>query len=131
MDEAYKRDLVRQWAALCATPYVDTINRPPPANLAEPWFTIVFDTESTELETYAGATLERGLVDVVFAGAPGTGDSSLLQAAAADVDTLLAQSDPNGRLVLELAQAPAESTNGTADHSYRVMIGINYTYRNP
>jgi hypothetical protein len=127
--ETYKRDLVRQWCALCSTPFVETLNTAPPASLAEPWFTIEFDVEASERLTFAGAMLERGLLDLIFAGAPGDGDAAILAAAQADALTIFAQADPQRMLTLERINPPHEASNGSADHSYRVMIGIEYTYR--
>ena len=128
MAETYKRELVRQWLELLGATFVDTINQAPPADMATPWCTVVFEHESSTPDTYGRSILEKGLIDIIFAGAPGDGNSALLATVESDVATLMAQSDPQGRLTLEFAHAPIEATNGSADHTYQVAVGIEYTY---
>lgn len=127
MSEGYKRDLVRTWCHRAPMQFVETINEAPPPALAAPWFTIEFAPETTEAVTFAGGVLERGVLQVIFAGPPGAGDALLSQAQEV-VDSLMGEIDPDAALVLELANPPFEATAGGADHFYRVMVGIDYTF---
>ena len=127
MSSVYVRNLVRTWAALCATPYYDTINQEQNPKDAL-WFTVDFEVEGSGTLTVCGDTYEEGIVDLVFCGAPGIGDIALLTAAEADAKVFLAQADPAGRFTIKRAMPPVEFSGGDADPNYRAVVGLEYEY---
>lgn len=127
MSSLYVRNKIRQWAALCATPFYDTINLE--QNPSDPvWFTAEFEVENSEMVTYCKDELEEGVVDLVFCGSAGSGDAAVLTAAEADAKVFLAQSDVTGKLVIRRAMPPEEFSAGTGDNWYRVVIGLEYKH---
>jgi hypothetical protein len=127
MSSKYVRDMIRGWAALCSTPYYDTVNQN--QNPADPvWFTIDFEPETSEMTTFCGHAEEDGVIELVFCGSAGSGDAAVLTAAEADAKIFLAQSDTTGKLVVRRAMPPEEFSAGDADNWYRIVIGLEYRY---
>jgi hypothetical protein len=127
MSSLYVRNMVRGWAALCATPYYDTINRE--HNPTDPvWFTAYFEVEDSGSLTVCGDTFEEGVIDLVFCGEPGTGDAAVLAAAEADAQVFLSQFDPTRKLTIIRAMPPEEFSDGDAEPNYRAVIGLEYQY---
>jgi hypothetical protein len=127
MSSLYVRNLARTWAASCATPYYDTINKEQNPTDAV-WFTMDFEVEGSEMLTLCGDTQEEGVIDLVFCGSAGSGDAAVLAAAEADAKVFLAQSDTTGKLVVRRAMPPEEFSAGDADPWYRVVIGLEYLF---
>jgi hypothetical protein len=127
MSSLYVRNKIRQWAALCATPFYDTINLE--QNPSDPvWFTVSFEVENSETLTFCKDELEEGVIDLVFSGSAGAGDAAVLTAAEADAKVFLAQADAGGKLVLKRAMPPEEFSAGTASDRYLAVVGLIYSY---
>ena len=128
MSARYVRDTIRGWAAEVFTvPFFDTINAGTTPNGAAIWASVQFDPETDNPISFCGDMEEAGLADFIFCGPPGQGDDELLAAAEASIDALLARQDA-AELVLLYAHAPEEFSQGSADHSYRVNIGVEYRH---
>lgn len=129
MSQRYVRNTIRLWARqVFALPFYDSINRviaPPDDYL---WSTVEFDPSADQLISFCGDRLSSGLADFIFAGPPNTGDDALLEAAEISIERLMRFVDPTGALVLAYAHQPAEFTNGTADHNYRIFVGVEYRH---
>ena len=132
MSSFYVRSTVKTWAELPAVaaiaPFYDTINFEviPRDDI---WFTAEFEPEFDELMTVCGDINEEGLINFIFQGNPGVGDSDLLIAAETAVDEILKQADPTGDLVLGKRYAPEEYSGGTATNVYEVSVSVEYVYR--
>jgi hypothetical protein len=123
------RRTIRQWAAEVFTvPFFDTINlvqRPTPDAI---WASVDFDPTNETRLSFCDDQEDSGLADFIFAGPPGVGDDSVLEAAELCVGELLKKRDPSGALVLLYAHQPEEFSSGSADHFYRVFVGVEYRY---
>ena len=129
MTALYVRNMVRDWAAAVAeAPFYDTVNID--QNPAEPiWFTVQFFGQSNEGGTFCGdGYIERGAFDVVFNAPPGTGDVPVLTVMEPAVAALLANLDPAHKLTIQSYDPIEEMSAGSADKTYRMVIGVNYSY---
>lgn len=127
MSSKYVRDMVKGWAAQSTVPFYDTINRNqnPRDNI---WFTIEFEVETSELQSFCGVNTEEGVIEMIFCGLPGQGDGAVLAAAEAEALRMMSNSDPTGLLFLKRPMPPEEFSAGDADSSYRVVVGIEYVH---
>lgn len=127
MSSKYVRDMLRGWLSGATTPFYETINeeQDPTEDL---WFTVQFNVESSDLTTYCEDKIEEGMIDLVFCGRPGIGDSAVIAAAETEASRVVASSDPAMKLVLRRALPPDEFSDGDGDPWYRVVIGIEYIY---
>ena len=110
------------------TRYYPTVNQAQnPAD--DIWFTATFDSISRETVTFCeGSEIEDGEVELVYFGLPGEGYSAVIAAIEADMNVLMAKTDPTGRLVLGDRSAPFEYSGGTADEEYSVSVYVEYQY---
>lgn len=126
MSARYVRDTIRAWASQCFTcPFYDSINSviaPPHAAI---WATVEFDPTGDVLADFCGGRLSSGLADFIFAAPPNTKDSDVLDVAQVSIERLMRFVDTNG-LTLTIAHEPEELSNGTADHNYRLVVGVEY-----
>ena len=129
MSSRHVRNTIRGWAAEVFTvPFVDTINSGDrPSNGAPFWASVQFDPESDSKISFCDDMEEAGLADFIFCGPPGQGDSELLDKAEQSIAALLARQDA-GDIALLFAHTPEEFSQGTADHVYRVNIGVEYRH---
>jgi hypothetical protein len=129
MSSLYVRDTIRTWASEAFTvPFIDTINLGErPANGAAVWASVEFETETETKISFCDDMEAAGLAGFIFCGLPGQGDSDVLAEAEASIAALLARQD-TADLVLLYAHAPIEASSGTADHFYRVNIGVEYRH---
>ena len=128
MSALYVRNTIRGWAAeVFVVPFVDTINAGATPSNGGIWASVQFDPNTDTPISFCGDVEESGLADFIFSGPPGSGDDEILAAAEASIEALLARQDA-AELVLLYAHAPAEFSQGTADHSYRVNIGVEYRH---
>lgn len=134
MSQRYVRDTIRLWAVqVFACPFVDTINAVMRDDLVAPfadavWSTVQFDPATDGLADFCGGQSSSGVADFIFSGPPNAKDSDVLWAAEESIRRLMLLNDPSGRLTLVYAHAPEEFSNGTADHSYRVFVAVEYRY---
>jgi hypothetical protein len=130
MSRKYVRDTVRNWIAALpspASPFYETINVDEnPTDLL--WYTVDFQSEFTSTSTYCDQKEEQGVIDFVFSGAPGVGDSAVISAAESVVDAFMKNKDPTGKLSLQNVLAPDEFSGGTANKYYQVIVGVEYLY---
>lgn len=128
MSARYVRDTIRGWAAEVFTvPFIDTINASAAPNGTAIWASVQFDPETDNPISFCGDMEEAGLADFIFCGPPGQGDDEVLSAAEASIDALLVRQD-SPTLTLLYAHTPEEFSQGTADHFYRVNIGVEYRH---
>lgn len=128
MSALYVRNTIRGWAAEVFTvPFVDTINNATTPNGGAMWASVQFDPETDSKISFCEDMEEAGLADFIFCGPPGQGDDEILAAAEASIAALLARQD-SADLVLLYAHAPEEFSQGSADHLYRVNIGVEYRH---
>ena len=93
------------------------------------WFTASFGSTWRETMTFCeGMKLEEGEIELVFFGRPGVGYNDLLTAIEADMVVLMAQKDPNGRLVLTEQSAPFEYSGGSANEEYSLSVFVDYQF---
>ena len=130
MSSLYVRTTFRNWVtdpAGFAVPYHDTINRSVSPTEAI-WLTLDFEPEFSDEINFCRDEIEEGIVDFVFSGRAGVGDTAILTAAEADMAWLKTQEDPTGRLVIGGIHAPEEFTAGDAELSYRIVFGVEYAH---
>ena len=127
MSSLYVRNMVRGWLPALATPYHDSINREATPGVDDPWLTLDFQPEYSEVSDFCRNGLEEGTIDFIFSGRAGTGDNALLTAVEADMRLIAGQVDPTGRLVIRNVEPPEEYTDGDADRYYRIVAGVEYT----
>ena len=110
-----------------AVPYYDTVNKEQNPQ-DDMWCTADFSSEFREIITFCaeGAVREDGEIEIRFAGLPGVGSTALLQAIESDMVTLMAQRDPNHKLVLTQRSAPYEVSSGTAKLMYELSVFVDY-----
>lgn len=127
MSSSYVREWFRSHAANLGCPFFETVNtdQNPDAPL---WATFEFNSEFSEVLSYCGETVEEGVVDIVVSAFPGTGDAAAIQAVENAATYLMQQQDETGRLVLLSSQPPDEYSDGSADRTYRVVVGIEYRF---
>jgi hypothetical protein len=124
----YVRDTIRAWAGEVFTvPFIDTINAGTTPSNGGIWASVQFDPSGDTKISYCEDIEEAGLADFIFCGPPGQGDSAILDQAEQSIAALLARQDA-AELVLLYAHAPEEFSQGSADHSYRVNIGVEYRH---
>lgn len=127
MSSAYVRTFFRSKTAGLGVPYFETVNTD--QNPGVPvWATFEFNSEFSEVLSFCGDTVEEGTVDIVVSALPGTGDGAAIQAVENAATYLMQQQDATGRLVLLSSQPPDEYSSGSADRTYRVVVGINYRF---
>ena len=125
MSSLYVRNWFRSHTASLGVPYYETVNSE--QNPTDPvWVTYEFNGEFSDVLSYCGDAVEEGTVDVVVSAQPGTGDAAAIQAVENAATYLMQQQDATGRLVLFSSQPPDEYSDGSADRTYRVIVGINY-----
>ena len=132
MSSLYVRTTFRNWVTDpvgFTVPYYDTINRSV-SPIDAIWLTLDFEPEFSEEINFCRDAIEEGVVDFVFSGRAGVGDTALLTAAEADMAWLKTQTDPTGRLVIRSIQAPEEFTAGDAEVNYRIVFGVEYVFHN-
>lgn len=130
MASLYVRQKVRGWLGdpSMTVPFYNTTNeeQTPADNI---WCTLDFGFSEREVQTFCrGLISEDGEFEVVYFGQPGIGDVALLQAAEADMTTLMAQTDPTFKLALTQCSAPEEFTDGDAGMEYGVAFQVEYSY---
>ena len=127
MSSLYVREFFRSKASGLGVPYFETVNTD--QNPSVPlWATFEFNSEFSEVLSFCGDSMEEGTVDVVVSALPGTGDANAIQAVENAATYLMQQQDETGRLVLLGSQPPDEYSQGSADRTYRVVVGINYRF---
>ena len=116
------RQIIRQWAALVAVPFYDTVsvdNDP-----ADPvWFTVEWSWATRESTDYCQNEREDGAFYLVFFGQAGQGDDAVLAAAEAAAAVFKAQTDP--KLHLGAINPPSDFTEGPW---YGVEVEVEYSY---
>lgn len=130
MSSSYVRTLVEGWMkdAGMAVPYYATINEEQNPQ-DELWCTVDFTSDYRDVITFCeGMTTEEGEVEVQYFGRAGIGDDTLIQALEADMITLMAQRDPQGKCVLIRRSAPFETSSGSADQMYSLSVYIDYQF---
>lgn len=130
MASLYVRQLVRTWMqdAAMTVPFYNTTNEEQSPS-DDIWCTLEFNYADRETLTFcAGSVEEQGELEVVYLGQPGVGDVAMLTAAEADIKTLMAQRDPNNKLILTQSSAPEEFTQGDAQMEYGLAFSIDYSY---
>jgi hypothetical protein len=128
MTARYVRDTIRTWASQCfACPFYDSINQVIAPPHAAVWATVEFDPTADTLADFCGGRESAGLADFIFAAPPNTKDSEVLDVAATSIERLMRFVDTNG-LTLTIARQPEELSNGTADHNYRLAVGVEYRF---
>jgi len=127
MSSSYVRTFFRNLAPGIGCPWYETVNQD--QNPTDPvWATFEFNAEYSALLSFCGNTAEEGTVDVVVSAQPGSGDAAAIQAVENAATYLMQQQDATGRLVLLSSQPPDEFSSGSADRTYRVVVGINYRF---
>jgi len=129
MSRGYVREAVRQMitSSGMTTTFHESINFDE-VPTEDTWFTVEFNSEGTNIDTYCYDRTETGVIDFVFSTLPGTGDTAFLAAAEADIQKFMKSKDPNGKLTLLNDLAPEEFTSGSANQFYQVIIGVEYSY---
>lgn len=109
-------------------PFHDTVNME--QNPQDPiWVTAIFDSLYREVLTFCEDKVrEEGDVVLVYSGRPGVGDTAMLAAIEADLPVLMAQRDPNKRLVILNRSAPEEYSGGSAQQDYQMAVYLDYEY---
>lgn len=124
------RSTLRNWAReVFSVPFFDSINRviEPPHDSV--WATVEFDPSTDQLISFCEDIFASGLADFIFCAPPNVGDDTVLAAGENCVAQLLARSNQGGgAIVLPFARQPEELSGGTADHNYRVVIGVEYRF---
>ena len=122
------RHQIRLWAReVFSVPFFDSINRdiaPPHDSI---WATVEFDPAADTPVSFCDDILASGLADFIFAGPPGVGDEDVLAAAEDCIAKLLNRARGTSTTLAYMHQ-PEEFSNGTADHNYRVFIGVEYRF---
>jgi hypothetical protein len=127
MSSLYVRNWFRSHTASLGVPYYETVNSE--QNPTDPvWVTYEFNAEFAEVLSFCGDGAEEGVVDVIVSSQPGTGDAAALSAVEAAAAYLVSQNDATGRLVILGKQPPDEYSDGSADRTYRVIVGIEYRF---
>ena len=122
------RDSIRGWAAEVFTvPFIDTVNASATPSGDAMWASVQFEVDTDTTISFCGDIEEAGTAAFIFSGPPGQGDSALLEEAEESIDALLARQDADD-IQLLYAHAPQEFSAGTADHSYRVNIRVEYRH---
>lgn len=109
-------------------PYYPTINmdQNPQDDM---WCTAEFGSSYRETMTFCdGVTMEEGEVKVVYFGLPGIGEATLLAKMEADLNTLMAQQDLAGKLVITTRSAPFDYSGGSAEKSFALACFVEYQY---
>jgi len=128
MSSNYVRVLVEGWLKDVAmtVPYYLTINTEENPQ-EDQWCTADFSSNYRDRLTFCeGLTSEEGEVEIQYFGLPGTGYSALILAVEADMITLMAQRDPQGKCVLVRRSAPFETSSGSAKQMYGLSIYVDY-----
>lgn len=128
MSALYVRNTLRQWASeIPEIPFYDTINLLP--DIPDPqWFTVEFFAESKLGMIGCPGYQERGVADFVFCATAGTGDEALLLLLEPAIIALSNRSDPNKLLTIEETEPVRDDSGGTADSTYRLVVGVRYVY---
>ena len=109
--------------------YVPTINvnAQPTTSI---WCTVDFGISYRDVLTFCGdgAVEERGDIEVIYFGPPGTGFESLLTAAEADLKTLLSQRDPSNKLLLVNRSEAEEFTGGDSGQDYGLSFFVEFLH---
>lgn len=128
MSSLYVRSLVRQWLLTYPqVPFYDSINYVPTPE-DNVWLTVEFFADAKEGTMGCDGYRETGLVDLIFASQPGIGDVPLLTLLEPAVAFFEDQKDPSNRLTLTESEPVRDVSGGTADRTYRMAVGVNYSY---
>lgn len=93
------------------------------------WCTASFGSTYRETLSFCqGIVEETGELEIIYFGPAGEGYQALIQAIETDMQTLMAQRDPNNKLVLTGQSAPFEYTGGDAEQDYSCSVYIDFTY---
>ena len=121
------RQFARAAVATVGVPYVDTINlsqsTPTPV-----WCTLSFLTYGTEKLSFCDDREETGAISLVFFGAPGAGDDSILQAAEAAAAKFYAYVDPLKAVTLRTIGAPIDYISAGDVPQFAVQIDFEYSH---
>ena len=128
MSSLYVRNMVTGWLEdpAMAVPFYATINyeENPQDDM---WMTADFSSDFRETTTYCNdQTFEEGEVELQYFGLPGKGYEALITAIEADMVTLMAQRDPQGKMVILRRSAPFETSSGSAKAMYGLSIYLDY-----
>lgn len=124
MSSLYVRDRLREWCAGFGSKFYDTVNfAQDPVDAI--WSTLEFVSSDNTQMTFCDFW-ETGIVNVVFFGQPGVGDSALLTAAEGDMALLMAAIDPNKRLVILKSTPPEDYERSDGTPGFVVSFTINY-----
>ncbi len=128
MSSRYVRVLVEGWLkdVTMGVPYYLTINTEEDPQ-DDVWCTVDFSASFRDTITFCeGHTTEEGEVEIQYFGLPGKGYDTLIQAIETDMITLMAQRDPQGKMVLMRRSAPFETSGGSAKTMYGLSIYVDY-----
>ena len=93
------------------------------------WVTASFGSSYRETLTFCnGMAMEDGEVELIYFGPPGTGYNAVITAMETDLAVLMAQRDPNGKVVLTGRSAPFEYSAGDADREFSVSVFVEYQF---
>jgi hypothetical protein len=120
--------MTRGWLATVATvPFHDTVNRDQnPASVV--WVTAEFFATSKEGMIGCAGYIETGVIDLVFMGTSGIGDTEVLAAAEGTIAAFMAMEDAAHKLTLVDYEPVREVSGGDADRWYRLGIGVTYSF---
>lgn len=130
MSTLYVRSTVETWLQNAAgvVPYYRTVNTEQQPQ-DDVWMSATFDADYTEVMTFCrGDVREEGEIELIYMGLAGEGFDRLLTAAESHADQVLANNDPNDKLVLLKRTAPIEYTGGGFEGMYSVSIYLSYHF---
>ena len=131
MSDLYVRNKLRVWLAEpdMEVPFYDTINlaQNPQDDM---WVTADFNATYREKLSFCnGDWMEEGDIALVYSGVPGIGDEQLIEAALADIKTLMAKRDSTSQVVLTERSSVQNFSSGAANQSYQIEIMVTYEYQ--
>lgn len=130
MSSRYVRQQFETWLnnAGFVTPFYSSINQEVNPKDAI-WVTADYAPGYREVLTFCdGVVSEDGEVELIFMGQPGQGYDAVIQALERDVNWLMQQKDPGGKLVLTNRSSPYEYTAGDAGLQYSMSVYVEYSY---
>jgi hypothetical protein len=130
MSSLYARSLLETWLKdpAMTVPFFGTINETV-STTPNIWCTASFGSTYREVLAFCdGVEREEGELEIIYFGPPGEGYQALLQAIETDMLTLMAQRDPNNKLVLTGRSAPFEYTGGDAEQEYSCSVYVDFSY---
>jgi hypothetical protein len=125
MSSRHVRQLFRSWVAKFTTPYHETVNtESSPQEVM--WCTLEFASAFTQRTDLCNGSEEQGSVNVWFFCPAGVGDDTLLAQAEADVDLLMQQTDPSGKVALLGVQPPDDMSGGKDEAAF--VFAVDYVF---